>query len=175
MFSISNRIAYDGLMINDTPSRGEFLLPRTGAGVIRSMWLNVNLDQNQGHWIPAEGKRLQGLLDHLDERGFDMSEVMVVTPFVDVAKRLRSICEPFQVGASGTVHTAQGKQADIVILVLGGDPAKPGAGSFAADKPNFVNVAVSRAKRRLYVIGNHARWSRLENFSHLAAGLGTPK
>lgn len=43
---------------------------------------------------------------------------------------------------------AQEKQADAVVLGLGSDRAKPGAGSFAAEKPNFVNVAVSRAERR---------------------------
>jgi hypothetical protein len=174
MFSISNRIAYDGLMINDTPDRGDLLLPETGTVLTRSMWLDVRADGNQGHWIPAEGERLDGLLNHLRKHGFDMSEVMVITPFREVAAQLRGR-RYADLGGAGTVHTAQGKQADIVVLVLGGDPAKPRAGSFAAEKPNFVNVAVSRAKQRLYVIGNHQTWSKLPNFAELAAALGDPK
>ncbi|MEU6859339.1 AAA domain-containing protein [Glycomyces sp. NPDC046736] len=173
MFSISNEIAYDGLMINDTPDRGDFLLPKTESVLTRSMWLDVRADGNHGHWIPAEGERLDGLLAHLRNHGFDMGEVMVITPFREVAAELNK--RRNGLGGAGTVHTAQGKQADIVILVLGGDPAKPRAGGFAAEKPNFVNVAVSRAKRRLYVIGNHETWSKLPNFAELAATLGSPK
>jgi hypothetical protein len=174
MFSISNGIAYDGLMINDTPGRDDLILEGTGTVLTRSMWLNVLPDGNEGHWIPAEGRRLDGLLNHLRTNGFSMGEVMVITPFREVAAKFKGHRYRDLAGA-GTVHTAQGKQADIVILVLGGDPAKPRAGSFAADKPNFVNVAVSRAKQRLYVIGNHETWSKLPNFAELAAALGEPK
>jgi len=37
---------------------------------------------------------------------------------------------------------------------MGGDPRRPGViSSFAGAKPSLINVAVTRAKRRLYVIG----------------------
>jgi hypothetical protein len=38
----------------------------------------------------------------------------------------------------------------------------------AARRPNLINVAVSRAKQRLYVIGNHAAWSTQPHFDQLA-------
>jgi hypothetical protein len=65
----------------------------------------------------------------------------------------------------------QGKEADVVILVLGGDPRKPGARAFATKSPNLLNVAVTRAKRRLYVIGNRDAWGREGYFTTLAERL----
>ncbi|HXP99014.1 MAG TPA: hypothetical protein VN845_02995 [Solirubrobacteraceae bacterium] len=41
----------------------------------------------------------------------------------------------------------------------------------ASSKPNLLNVAVSRARRRLYAIGDREAWSRLEHFDVLAARL----
>jgi hypothetical protein len=55
-----------------------------------------------------------------------------------------------------------------VILVLGGDPQRAGAKRWAASKPNLLNVAVSRAKRRLYVIGNRSAWATHRHFDVLA-------
>jgi superfamily I DNA and/or RNA helicase len=69
------------------------------------------------------------------------------------------------------VHTMQGKEADVVILVIGGNPDRPGARTFATETPNLLNVAVTRAKRRLYVIGNRATWGSERYFDILAKHL----
>ena len=39
-----------------------------------------------------------------------------------------------------------------MVLVLGSNPQRPRARRWARPKPNLVNVVLSRAKRRLYVI-----------------------
>ena len=77
------------------------------------------------------------------------------------------------------VRTEMGRQlavetpveADIVILVLGTDPQAPGARRWAAQRPNLLNVAVSRAKRRLFVIGNHELWHEQRFYGTLAEQL----
>lgn len=65
----------------------------------------------------------------------------------------------------GTVHTMQGKQADVVLFVLGtGHQGQ--ARDWVVNQVNLLNVAVSRARRRLFVIGGHQEWS-MGNFAVL--------
>jgi hypothetical protein len=56
----------------------------------------------------------------------------------------------------------------VVILVLGTHPGRPWARNWAAETPNLLNVAVSRARRRLYVVGNREAWRTMKYFSILA-------
>ena len=52
-----------------------------------------------------------------------------------------------------------------MIVVLAG--ATDGAILWACQPPNLLNVAVTRAKDRLYVIGDAARWKERPNASEL--------
>jgi hypothetical protein len=49
---------------------------------------------------------------------------MVITPFHDIARHVRHRANRYPSLVAGTIHTAQGKQADIVIVVLGSDPQR---------------------------------------------------
>ena len=59
----------------------------------------------------------------------------------------------------GTVHVAQGREAEGVVLVLGAqDPKQTDARGWAGGRPNLLSVAVNRAKVALYVVGNRRLW-----------------
>lgn len=171
MFHIVNTVAYDGLMIDGTsPALGR-KFAESYPDLPASKWIDVTGDSARGHWIPDEGRQLDRILETLTRLDFDMSEVMVIGPFRDIARQVAMRAGRHRGLVAGTVHTAQGKQADIVILVLGSAPDRPGARNWASSKPNLLNVAVSRAKRRLYVIGDHREWARWRYFKTLAAHL----
>ncbi|MGN5239372.1 DEAD/DEAH box helicase [Rhodococcus sp. SJ-3] len=164
MFSVVNTIAYGGTMIHGgNPSPGGELPP--------SQWYDVTGTSN-GHFVQAEYERLVELLEDLMRRKLPMNDVIVLSPFKDVARRLAGLRSQYDGITAGTVHTAQGREAKVVVLMLGGDPAREGAKRWASSKPNLANVAVSRAKQRLYVIGDRAAWSRHPRFDVLARELG---
>ncbi|MEC3974289.1 caspase, EACC1-associated type [Amycolatopsis sp. H20-H5] len=168
MFGIANDIAYDGLMIHAIVPTHAASFAEKYPTLPESKWIDVASVDSQSHWIPAEGVQLDRILRTLAGLDFDMSEVMVIAPFRDIADRVRKFGDRYPGLVAGTIHTAQGKQADIVILVLGSDPQRPGARQWAASKPNLLNVAASRAKRRLYVIGDRRAWSNQHYFDVLA-------
>jgi hypothetical protein len=169
MFEISNQIAYGGtLMVYGTGPRP----PYPG----RDRWIDVPSPRSRDNWIPAEGDALAQLLDGLRAGGVAASAIRIVSPFRVVvmgAKRVaqRAFGSRFAFTNVGTVHTVQGQEADVVVLVLGSAPDNERARQWAAETPNLLNVAVSRAKRRLYVIGDRERWRNQRYFDVLAAAL----
>jgi superfamily I DNA and/or RNA helicase len=174
MFQISNELAYGGLMVFGARDRDPF----PGCDT----WLDVRSPGARGHWVPAEGDQLRTLLHELLAAGVDAPRIRVLSPFRQVAAEAAAVHrQVFGESCSagdrkkwiGTVHTMQGKEADVVVFVLGGDPARPGARWFATREPNLLNVAVTRAKRRLYVIGNRDAWGNEPYFKVLAARIPT--
>lgn len=169
MFDISNQIAYNGLMVFGTPDRPAFR--------DRNVWCDIRSATSNGHWIPAEGAELRSVLSQLRDAGVPATQIRVISPFRMVADQAMKVHEsvfpevsgPDRENWVGTVHVMQGKEADVVVLVLGGNPDRPGAREFATREPNLLNVAVTRSKRRLYVIGNRDTWGNEPYFNVLAA------
>ncbi len=175
MFSVVNDIVYGGLMTHGNPDAAA-RYDEAHPGLEPSGWVDVRSSDSEGHWIPAEGVALDRLLGHVvDENGIHPGDLMVIGPFKAVGKGIGAVLRArglFDEVTHGTVHVAQGKQAEVVIVVLGGDPGRPGARGWVAQRPNIMNVAVSRAKHRLYVVGDRSSWQAQDYFSDLSRRLG---
>lgn len=178
MFSVSNRIAYHGQMVqgNNKPSSINCILGE-------SAWFNISGRTSDGQVVHDEIKCLESLLIALSQEwptvnGQEKASLYIISPFRKVAMACKdslnviSNRNEFNID-SGTVHRFQGKAADIVIVVLGSAPGAIGSGSraWASVKPNILNVALTRAKQRIYIIGNYADWSNLPYFNNLANAL----
>lgn len=109
----------------------------------------------------------------------------MLTPFVQVADGVRrAIRESAALAAVipsleswayervGTIHTVQGREAEAVIFVLGAPNAdQTEARGWAGREPNLLNVAVTRAKDAVYVLGNLRLWRSAGVFADLDAVL----
>jgi hypothetical protein len=176
MFGISNAVAYGRLMVSAkgaAPSRiGDLLGP--------SSWIDVQ-GTAQEKWCPEEGDMVLSLLRLLAGVKDLNSDLYIVTPFVMIAENLRKLVRNDGVLANwtedprrwtseriGTVHTVQGREAEAVLFVLGAQaPHQAGARNWAGGQPNLLNVAVTRAKERLYVVGNRSLWREAGLFREL--------
>lgn len=180
MFGISNRIAYDGQMVY-APSSCDSSRVRTVLG--SSAWIDVDGEADT-KWCPDEGERVISMLKRIAAAGVIDPDLFVITPFRIVAQEMRRRCEretalftalkvdvrKWTKDRVGTIHTVQGREAESVILVLGAPKAKQnGARGWAAGTPNILNVAVSRAKRNLYVISSYGAWAGVGYARELAS------
>lgn len=181
MFDISNEVSYQGSMLNETPSLDpakpadkkkldSFYLPS-------SQWLNVIGSErgNKDHYVEEQGKRVVEIIQSAFEKRPDKNKlpsIFVISPFSSVARAIKKVLKGIQPerlatdknglddfvnNNIGTVHKFQGKEALEVVFVLGCDSTAKGAIKFVG--PNIVNVAASRAKQRLYVVGDITVWN----------------
>jgi len=163
MFSLSNVIAYNGQMVKVTPDLISHI-PTGGSG-----WIDIaGADLTGRHVI---GEEIAELSDYLGLLSSYTGKIYVISPFVDVARRCSEKFRMKRQVVCGTIHTFQGKEAEVVFLVLGTLPAGVFARNWVAQSPNMLNVAITRAKERLYVIGNREVWSRHRYFDQLAKAL----
>ncbi|MCM2973293.1 AAA domain-containing protein [Larsenimonas suaedae] len=178
MFSIANRIAYNDKMLHGNDD----LVPGPGD----SRWFDVEGEVSGKHFVPAQAAKVAGMLKrHIDKTG-ELPSVYVISPFKAVAQGLQtelanrldatafggaSALRDWLKARVGTVHTFQGKEEDSVILVLGLSSESPGAANWASAKPNLLNVALTRAKKRVYVVGSTEIWGSKQYFSEASEKL----
>lgn len=184
MFGVSNAIAYERLMVKAKNSGRSAIRDCLG----QSVWIDIQGTQGQDKWSLDEGMVVIRLLERLKAARI-VPDIYIVTPFVIVAERLRNLIKDSSVLESwvsdpvkwprervGTVHTVQGRESEAVFFVLGAPlQSLGGARGWAGGKPNLVNVAVTRAKEVIYVIGNRNLWKEVGVFRELSERLPVSK
>ncbi len=109
----------------------------------------------------AEIKEVGRILDELEESGVDIkTQVGIITPFQNQSALLlnefrKRVAHSINSKKIGTVHAFQGSEFDIIILSLVAFNDKFHV-QFISQSPNLLNVAVSRARNRLVVIGDRS-------------------
>ncbi|MBI0021613.1 AAA family ATPase [Bartonella sp. W8097] len=177
MFRISNSIAYDNMMVQAKIDKSSDIRDILGP----SCWFHIE-GQGEDKWCQKEGQKILSLLQELKEHNVK-PDLYIVTPFVVVQDNMRKMLIESNLLADwvtdsdprrwvyehvGTVHTVQGREAEAVFFILGAPNAEQtGARNWAGGRPNLLNVAATRAKEALYVIGNRKLWKKAGVFQTL--------
>ena len=177
MFTIANKIAYNNQMVRvENPAEPGIATASakptrllSSAVLPPSTWIDIRgITVIEGHALHEELEAVKTLLQQLITHE---GKIFIISPFRSVA---RSCYDQFQKRGRiecGTIHTFQGREAEIVILVLGTAPNSKKARDWVSATPNILNVAITRARHRVYVIGNRQTWQAHRYFDYLAKAL----
>ena len=181
MFRWSNEIAYDNKMVFGLPLRE---LPDGPPLRCESIWIDVKGKVRKRQEVPEQTQFVTELLVTLYQAEGKLPDLYVISPFKACKNELKKTLTAVDWTQGrpdlprlkkreltkwlkervGTVHTFQGKEEDSVIMVLGADREHAGAAEWASSKPNILNVALTRAKRRFYVVGDRELWGAMGSF-----------
>lgn len=176
MFSIANDIAYAGTMIYDP---GKSRLPPEGTlDLGPSSWVDIGGRVSGRQVVPEQIELVAEALTRLTARHGALPPLYVITPFRRIRSALveaiatdrrrevlgRGVVRAWCATHVGTVHTFQGKEDSIVWMVLGCDATRKGAVAWASSRPNLLNVALTRAQHRFFMIGDAALWGSRRHF-----------
>jgi hypothetical protein len=183
MFNIANKIAYEDKMIFGSANKQP---PSDSLNLDDSAWVQIAGATKDKQVVPEQIDLVIKCLITLAKSIGHLPPVYIISPFRSIASTLRTrlTYERDWLGVSksdgkpltksavskwgkshiGTVHTFQGKQSSIVWMVLGCDKESAGAVSWASRKPNILNVALTRAEHRFFMIGDLDVWGSREYF-----------
>ncbi|QKK31334.1 ATP-binding protein [Rhizobium indicum] len=190
MFGLANQIAYQNKMVFGLEERR----PAGDASPFYgdSAWIDVRGRVSGKQAVPEQTGFIVDVLTAAYRRDGALPDLYIISPFKEIKNSLRqALAHAAWIDPNGnmrsapprlskwlkerigTVHTFQGKEEDLVFMVLGADAAHIGAAAWAASKPNLLNVALTRAKRRFYIVGDHSLWETLPYFRETASALET--
>ncbi|MFC0821215.1 AAA domain-containing protein [Moraxella marmotae] len=170
MFGIANKIAYEGKMILAETNLTKQWPNKEGLYLGESSWVQVVGQARPSQFVQAQADVVIQMLTKIIQHTGKLPDLYIISPFKKIknelidqimadcalkaTKGLANWCQTH----IGTVHTFQGKEENIVWFVLGCDEDTDGAAQWAASKPNLLNVALTRAKRYVFIFGDKKVW-----------------
>ena len=177
MFTVANELSYGGFMINKTMDSDDPIDPCKESCWITYDASNIESSTGKDRYIKVQGQIAFELIQKLRARNAEFKDIFIITPFTSVAYGFKKFMESLSDDIVnwmkednksgwlndniGTVHTFQGKEAKLVIYMLGCQSDGSANGAIKWVNANNVNVAFTRAKEYIYVIGDAKKWAEL--------------
>ena len=177
MFTVANELSYGGFMINKTINPKGPIEPCKESCWITYDGSNIESTTGKDRYIQVQGQIAFELIQKLRARNVEFKDIFIITPFTSVAygfkKYMGSLSNDIVNWTKednkkdwlddniGTVHTFQGKEAKVVIYMLGCQSDGTANGAIKWVNANNVNVAFTRAREYIYVIGDAPKWAEL--------------
>lgn len=176
MFSISNGMSYADSMYdfsayldpddaNDSKILKEFIADK-------SYWINsTGTTTKDKHYVTEQGDFVKRMVEYSYTKNNGALTLFIISPFKDVTENIReeirlsnilpasAEVESWLTNNIGTVHKFQGKECNEVIFLLGCTSDGLNDGAIRWVNRNIINVAVTRAKKRLYIVGDKDYWA----------------
>ena len=177
MFTVANELSYGGFMINKTIDSDDPI-----DSCKESCWItydvsNIEYSTGKDRYIQVQGQIAFELIQKLRARNAEFKDIFIITPFTSVAHGFKTYMQSISDNIVnwtdkdnksgwlkdniGTVHTFQGKEAKVVIYMLGCQSDGTANGAIKWVNANNVNVSFTRAKEYIYVIGDATKWAEL--------------
>lgn len=94
------------------------------------------------------------------------NKIGIITPYKGQERLLRKRLPDIGLG---TVHVFQGQEKEVIIMSMVVDNSKKNSGIyFVGNKPNCLNVAFTRAKKQLILVGNYEACNESGNYLSLS-------
>ena len=177
MFTVANELSYGGFMINKTMDSDNLIDPCKESCWITYDASNIESSTGKDRYIKVQGQIAFELIQKLRARNAEFKDIFIITPFTSVAHGFKTYMQSISDDIVnwtdkdnksgwlkdniGTVHTFQGKEAKVVIYMLGCQSDGTANGAIKWVNANNVNVAFTRAKEYIYVIGDATKWAEL--------------
>lgn len=177
MFTVANELSYGGFMINKTMNPKNPIKPCKESCWITYDASNIGSSTGKDRYIQIQGQIAFALIQKLRATNAEFKDIFIITPFTSVAYGFKKFMESLSDDIVnwtkgdnksgwlndniGTVHTFQGKEAKVVIYMLGCQSDGTANGAIKWVNANNVNVAFTRAKEYIYVIGDATKWAEL--------------